>query len=334
MPSKTIYSSMNNPINTAHRFGNLPFATLLDEIIKYKKKNSARVPESDAILFYLSNHLSHIIKSRYKEMEVLPDNIAELATKCDQISTKISKALFFHVCCVGHGMLWVNSGTLDTNQLAFFEQSFGPGYKAYLDEKKTSKTLDNMSRHDMTIHQYLGGMSSIYGFSKIVAWGKPYSMIIKTLHKASNGNYSLYTAADHIWSLCHNGGTILNKGISNIFQVSSDFIFDILDIQDCGQIPNWLNNNLNNRYVNAEIKQLFALFKKEFPEEIKPLDSAALKKSTEKRVAAHKAMHAQYRQWWGTVYGGNAAPVQEAKYVPQPKINEILIGDFKKQKLI
>lgn len=338
LPPNTLYSFGQNPLHTQNRFGSLSAKHLTQEIATYKKNHKIACPESEAILFYLVNHALHVIKSNYNPLQELPPKVAEFAHKCDTISTRISKALFFHVCCVAHGMLWVSGSQLKPEQVNYFEQNFGAGFKDYLMNKSRNGGGVETAVKDasMTIHQFLGGLSSIYNFGAIIAWGKPYSMIIKTIHKASNGSYSLYTAADHVWSLCHNGGTILNKGIGNIFQVSSDFLFDILDVQDAGQIPNWVHKNQSNRYMNAEVKALYKEFHALFPKEFNAPDEKVIAVSRKKREAAHKAMHAQYRQWWGNPNAlGAAAGGQNDKIAkpPEQKIDALLIDTFKKNKM-
>ncbi len=336
LPPNTLFTYNQNPLHTGHRFGSLPANTLISEIAKFKKQHSIAVPESEAILFYLVNHALHVLRSNHNEYEELPPAMAAFAQKCDTISTRISKALFFHVASVAHGMLWVNASQLEKSQLEFFEQQYGQGFKQYLINKKDGGALSEIkSISGLNINQFLGGLSSIYSFGKIVAWGKPYSMIVKTLHKATNGSYSMYTCADHIWSLCHNGGTVLNKGISGIFNIASNDIFKVLDIQDAGQIPNWIHANQNAKYVNSEIKALYKDFYKLFPKEFKPVDEAAIAVSTKKRVAAHDAMNKQYRAMWQNP-ANNGATVwsREEPKAPEQKIDNVLIDTFKQKKWI
>lgn len=333
LSEKTLYKHNANPLYTQHRFSHVSFNELTQEIKSFKAKHGCKVPESEAIMFYLVNNILHTVKSKYGELENLPEEVYKLTQKCDNISTRISKALFFHVCLVGNGMLYTYLRNMEKHQQEYFEQNYGKGFIEYL-EKKTNQ-LESIKVNDLTINQFLGGMSNVYSIGKLIAWGKPYSMIIKTAHKVSNGTYSLYTGADHIWSLCHNGGTILNKGIGNVFSVASNFIFDILDVQDSGQIPAWIHANPTHQYINNEISSIYKEYYKLFPQEFKPLDKVSLKASTDKRVKAHAAMNAQYKQWWNTIYANNGQPVNnEPVAPPQPKINEILIGDYKKNKWI
>lgn len=333
LSEKTLYKHNANPLYTQHRFSHVSFNELTKEIKSFKTKHGCRVPESEAIMFYLVNNILHTVKSKYGELEDLPQDVYDLTKKCDNISTRISKALFFHVCLVGNGMLCTYLGAMEKHQKEYFENNYGKGFIEYLGKK--TRDLDNMKVEDLTVNQFLGGMSNVYSIGKLIAWGKPYSMIVKTAHKVSNGTYSLYTGADHIWSLCHNGGTILNKGIGNVFSVASNFIFDILDVQDSGQIPAWIHANKNQKYITKEIQEIYKEYYKLFPEAFKPLDHKSLKASTDKRVKAHAAMNAQYKQWWSTIYANNGRPVnQEPAPPPQPKINDILIGDYKKNKWI
>lgn len=334
LSEKTIYKHNANPLYTQHRFSDVSFNELVHEINIFKKKHGCKVPESEAIMFYLVNNILHTVKSKYNDLQELPQDVYDLTKKCDNISTRISKALFYHVCLVANGMLCIYLSTLESHQKDYFKLHYGEGFIDYL--KVKNQNFEKMNIPNLTINQYLGGVSNVYSIGKLIAWGKPYSMIVKTAHKVSNGTYSLYTGADHIWSLCHNGGTVLNKGIGNVFSVASNYIFDILDVQDCGQIPAWIHEKKNKGYITKEIKEVYEEYYRLFPEAFAPFDSALLEKSTKKRVAAHAAMNAQYKQWWNTIYANNGQAVNNTpqQTVVQPKINDILIGDYKKNKWI
>lgn len=186
LPQNTIYGLLENPVHTAHRFSGVKASELINEVAKFKSNHKIAVPESEAILFYLVNHAMHTIRQSRGDMEELPADLSKFAMQCNEICTRISKALFFHVCCVAHGMLWVHK--LEKNQMDFFEASFGKGFAEYLTNKPQRDSLSLISGYDMSIHQFLGGISSVYSFGKIIAWGKPYSMIVKTLHRCSNGS--------------------------------------------------------------------------------------------------------------------------------------------------
>lgn len=340
LPSGTLFSFKENPIHTTHKFSTVGVDELVSEIAKFKKTHSIATPETEALLFYLVNHALHTLRSTYDEYDKLGPREAAFAHKCNVISTRISKSLFYHICCVAHGMLWVHS--LDDNQMSFFEQNYGKDFAAYLKGKAGGKeSITDVGKYKMNMHQFLGGVSSVYSFGKIIAWGKPYSMIVKTIHRCANGSYSMYTAADQIWSLCHNGGTVLNKGIGGIYEVASNFLFDILDVQDAGQIPGYVQENIKSgpahKYMSAEIKDFYKEFVALFPQEFKPVNYELVKSSAKKREAAMKAMNTQYQQWWqnpnaavGQI-GINAPPVKKE---PEQKIDGLLIGTFKKNKWI
>lgn len=337
LSEKTLYKHKASSLYKENKFSNISYKELFKEINLYKKTNSNMVPESDALMFYLVNNIWHTINSRYGEYEDLPDNVYDLVKECNKLSVQICKGVFFHTCLVGDGMLATYLGNLSDSQKDYFKISYGEGFLKYL-ENKSNRSIDGLN-----LHQFLGGMSNVYSIQKLIPWGKPYSMIVKTIHKISNGNTSLYAGCDNVWSLCHNGGTIFNKGIGGIYKVSSNFIFDILDVQDSGQIPAWVNENRNNSYVTKKMITLLDSYYKLFPEEKKTFNQKLFKVSYDKRVKKHAAMNAQYKQWWSNIYGNGTANnnvvLTENKVlnelggvVQDTKINDILIDTFKKNK--
>ena len=334
---KTLYKNKENPLYKEHRFSDVLYNNLLKEITKYKKDNEIMVPETQAILFYLSSNIWHSINKRYKEYEILPDEVYNLLNKANNHSVKISKAVFFHTCLVGERMLKSYLGTLSTDQLNYFESAYGKEFVDYLKIKQCEHPVNGL-----TINQFLGGVSLVFGVPKIIVWGKPYSMIVKSIHKVANGSYSLYSGADNVWSLCHNGGTIFNKGLGNIFKVSSDYIFNILDVQDSGQIPAWIEKNKNNKYITKEIIELNNLYLKLFKDDVPAFSEDLYNKSYNKRVKAHEAMHKQYRQWWSMFQNGNNNnnnqnnndPILNSKLInANTKSDNILIDSFTKARL-
>lgn len=341
LPQQTLYSYLENPILDRLKFDQLPVSELVDAIKNFKKSSGSNIcPEKDAIKFYLSNHALHLIKKKYNELEYLPKEVAKLVEDCSSITTDVSQRIFYHIASVGHGMLWV-SNAKGNSQYDYFESSYGSEFRKYLDEKNSREDLSYIKKYNMSINVFLNGISSVFSFGKIVAWGKPYSMIIKVASHASQGRESLHIMADHAWSLCHNGGTILNKGIGGLYNAATDYLFDILDVQDSGQIPQWVKKeSIKNKYIDKEIINLYEQIVLCFPEvkEYK-LDPVLLKVSTDKRVAAHELMNKQYRQWWnnpGIAGGamGGMADQEKRNNPPQAKIDSILIDTFKNNKWI
>lgn len=340
LPQNNIDFLKSNPIYYKYNFSNLSAINLIKEINNYKQKNKISVPETDAFIFYLANHAIHVITNKYKDEYFIPQDILDFAKKCNDYSTRISKALFFHVCLVGNGMLWVNK--FDSNQESFFSTNYSQDFVNFISSHNRKNDFQGINKFpNLTINNLLGGISSVFSFRKIVNWGQPYSNIVKVVHKTSRGIYSLHTAGDQIWSLCHNGGTVLNKGIGGIYNVATNYIFDILDVQDAGQIPQYIDyiynnkNNVNKKYLSKELIDIYLIFKKHFPNEFTKLDNNKIKISNEKRIKAHELMNKQYKAWWNMNFNNNNVNTYiQKEIIPEQKINNILIDDFKKNKWI
>lgn len=336
LPRKTISSKMINPIFNQYSFADVPMSKIIKALGDFEKNFSKLAcPEEDALMFYLSNYGIHLVQSSYHPLEILPDNASKFLDKCLQITSESTQRLFYHLLSVGNGMLWIGGSSLEQKEKNFFESTYGSGFMDYLNAKSghSMQGPNGLGKYSMTVGEYFGGISYLYGIGRLIAWGKPYSMIMKTALSATKGRDSLHTMADHTWSLCHNGGTVLNKGIGNMYSVASTYLFDILDVQDSGQIPQWIAENKNNKYVTAKVKSLYDDLIKAFPQEKeKKLDKPLLNKSIKKRKDAHEQMKKQYQQWWtnnglggGVPPGGNDTP----KEAPVQKIDKDLIDTFK-----
>lgn len=142
-----------------------------------------------------------------------------------------------------------------------------------------------------------------------------------------HGRLSFEQFADQAFSLCHNNGSMFNKG--HLYNCYSSFIYSILDIQDSGQIPQWIANNKNSPYVDKQLLEVYEIMAKEFPEEMtgpvnKSLISNSEKKRNQKAQALAKQQQATWNQW------NQAQQTKPAKPSVEAKINNILLGGFGK----
>lgn len=338
LPAKTLNFYLENPLFKKNTFDLAPTNQLAKEINSFIKNNKGMVnPEEDALTFYLLNHGFHLIKNKYGPLEKLPPEVEKVVEMHFHKTQKVAMRLFSYIILV-------------SLEEAVFEQG-KPSLKTYLDgayggefvtffEKIKSRgnsfsnadTFQNMST---SIGSFLNGVTSIFQFG---GWsggfgGVPWAQIIGLARNVATGRESFETMADYAFTLCHNNGSMFNKG--KLYNMYSPFIYEILDIQASGQIPQWINENQNNKFVSKDVLDSFNNLKKIFPEEMtKALDKKLIKDSGDKR----KAQEAQKLKQLKAAYGGNYAGYNDddpkAKAPPTQKVDQVLIDTFKNNKWI
>lgn len=330
LPKKTLYTYLNNPLLDKFSFAHVSTKDLAAEIDKYKAKTKTMPkPEEQALLFYMSNHGFHLIKAKYSEFEVLPDDVAKLVEDHMKITNDIAKRLFCYIVLIS-----VEEAHFLPSQAEHFHDymssTYGSEFGDYV-KGNCKGELTSFKSLPMTTGTYLRGMRSVFDFGK---WqggfgGKPWGNIVGLTASVAFGRESFEMMADYAFSLCHNNGSMFNKG--KLYGMYSSFIYDILDIQASGQIPNWINENKSSTFVTPQIKDMHERLAKIFPEEFKkPLDKSRVQSSGKVRKENEKKKMAA----WGVNNYAPAAVPEQPKAPPLSAMDKMLIGDFKKQKLI
>jgi len=335
LPAKTLYTYLNNPLLDKFSFAHVSCADLAKEIDDYEKKSKGQMPtpEEQALLFYMTNHGFHLIKSKYGEFDLLPDNVASLVEEHMKITNDVAKRLFYYIILIS-----IEEGRFIQKQgdhfYEYMEQTFGADFGEYARHHFRDGDLKGFKKLDMACGPFLRGVRSVFDFGK---WqggfgGKPWGNIVGLAASVAFGRESFEMMTDYAFSLCHNNGSMFNKG--KLYSCYTQFIYEILDIQASGQIPNWVNENKNNKFVTPRLKQLHDKFAQLFPEEFtkavdkaKIINSGKIRKEKEKNHLA--ALQANNPAW--TNLPSNAQPATPQP--PKAKIDNILIADFKKGKL-
>lgn len=334
LPNRTLYTALNNPLLNKYSFADVRCSELAKEIKDYQKKVSKQpTPEEQALLFYMSNHGFHLIKSKYKELEYLPQEVYSLVNDHIKTTNDIAKRLFYYIILIsieeGHFIPKQGDHFYD-----YMEQNFGPDFGKY-SRNHFSGDLLSFGSLDLSMGAFLKGVRATFDFGK---WqggfgGKPWGNIVGLSASVCNGRESFEMMADHAFSLCHNNGSMFNKG--HLYSMYSSFIYDILDIQASGQIPNWINENRSNKFVTSQVLKLHDRYAKIFPEDFtapldkqKVINSGKVRKDNEqKKMSAMKAASANS-------YIGSPNDPSAVAPVKQTAMDKILIGDYKKNKWI
>lgn len=323
IPENTLYQYLNNPIYDEHDFSHLPAYRLQDEIKKLKVQGKQPVPETEVLKFYLANHFLFLAKNKYHPLEKLPPEVARSVEKAFLKTNEICKRVFFHtlLSCI-YSLGWLPK---EGKALGYIESTYGSEMKDYI-QSQGQKNLYGMK--NTNIGSYMGAMVSVFTFNKMWA-APPWAAIIATVRNCANGTTSFEKTTDLTFSLCHNGGSVLNKG--HLYTPSTEYLFHILDVQHSGQIPQWIHQHQTHQYVDKELLGMYQSFYKLFPSEFeKPIIKKTIDDCAEKRKAAQKKKQAIMN----AMMQNNPAKIAKVPDVYAQRMDDMLINDFKEKKLI
>ena len=303
-------------------FGVLPVSALAAEIEAFQKSHTERVaPESDALTFYFMNHAFHVMKSRFNPMERLDEDMAFVAEMHIRSTNEVAKRLFFYSIIIAIE----EARYIPAQDAAFFdfmERSYGSEFKSYVKNHFPGKLTD-FGKLDMNCGAFATAMMSVFAFGK---WqpgfgGRGWTPIAALVSSCVNGALSFEGMADQAFSLSHNNGSMFNKG--HLYQQYSHFIYNILDIQDSGQIPQWIDSNPGNKFITADLKRAHKIMAERFPDEMTgKVDMALVNNSEKKRQQKADALAKKNAAMWNQT---QAQPSEDSKPKYDPR-NNVLMG--------
>lgn len=286
--------------------------------------------EESLLQFYFYNHVFHLLRARYGDYEKVPADLMDVADEYLKHTNGVAKRLFFQTLAATHGHLFA----LNHSKPSFkehFEQAYGTDFLNYF-----LKTPGSFAKNawldaipDVSCGVFVRGTLSTFtaaGAGVAKAWADVARLPVDYVL----GVTSLETMADQAFSVCHNGGSILNKG--HFFTVCSNNMYDLLDVQDSGQIPQWLHKNINNNALTPRLKQHVQTVCKHFPELKEPVNTTLVLASKNKRNAYTAKIAKNAQQFFGNL--GNPPlnlqqQIDDKKHKAQQKeaqINTILLG--------
>lgn len=323
LPDHTLAPYLLNPLFTKTDLSELPIADLASELVAFQHSHATQVsPEADALQFYFFNHAFHLIQAKYAPLARLPDDLAQVVENHFQATNTIAKRLLFYNLLIAVEEARFIPAQDETFH-SHMNNSFGPELMDFI--TKRSGNLAGFGKLPLTCGDYTRGIMSVFAFGK---WqpgygGHGWVPIATVVHDFISGNLSLEQLADQSFSLCHNNGSMFNKG--HFYVGYSEFIYQVLDIQDSGQIPQWLGKNLSSSFVTPTLRESYQIMAKHFPEAMTgKLDQSLLRDSAAKRTKKAAILAKKNSSTWNS--GATAIP----KAKPVQKIDNMLVDMFKK----
>ena len=215
------------------------------QINKYMEASPGLVrPETEAVKFYLLNDAFAKLCLRFDQHEPLPPDVDGVAGLYISEGQAIAlRAIYYTLMIITREARHLHNGQYKSSMASLHGKVFSDFM--YSINSTGEDEAVNKLRHsppDMGIADFAsciahtfehGGWGSSYG-------GKPWANIATTLARMLKGETSIETFVDTVWTLCHNGGPIFNKGML-YSHYDQQALTKILDVQRAGMIPQLVN---------------------------------------------------------------------------------------------
>ena len=331
LPKDSLADILAHPFRERRDLSALPLQALATQAKAYvsKHSNPRPAPETDALAFYGLSHVLHLLSAHRPALAPLPPDEAKLARTCMRRLGDVGLRLFFYsaVIAVEEARFMPSQ---DEGFFSLLEQSFGPDFEKWSrGNYRTGQLADfgDLGKKGLTVGDYARGMVSTFAFAR---WqpgfgGRGWVPIASLLSDCVHGKISLEGFADQAFSLCHNNGSMFNKG--HLYGMYSPFIYEILDLQDAGQIPAWIATNETNRLLDPELKAVFQQARALFPAELAgPVDTSKVKDSSKRR----EKKQAHQKAWMSAAHTPPPPKIPGEKGLKeQQNLNNLLMGGLK-----
>lgn len=218
-------------------------------------------PERDAVVFYLLNHATSLVKSRVRQHEPLGKYLPLVETYHTQLAARAAR-MFFYLLLICTRESRHERTDFSSTLWASLQQKYGAG-------ATWARGLRGLSSHDAANRiQTNPPKVNLGGYTKLMVdifykgkfgggYGGPaWGAVADVLNGYVHGSLSAELMMDTAFTLCHNNGPIFNKGM--LFDSYSNEIYKILDVQRSGQIPQLVANNETKWATDKTVSELWA----------------------------------------------------------------------------
>jgi hypothetical protein len=270
---KTTLSYFNAiPQRQVMNIGHVPVMTLaINCQTAMQQEYSSPLPETEAIEFYLLNHLASIIGKKFTPHQILPD-----------LELEVMQAYSTCLAAQGQRMLYYLAMIVARESRHLYQpESLKPHVDKQFDPAviKQIKAMSGKSPMDAasyfldnppktTMGKYFGALPYIFSEGKFGSsfGGEPWAEVARCLAAFVEGKASIEMMLDTAFTLAHNNGPIFNKGMFYKNYVhGGQTLRKILDVQRSGQMPEMVmesaSNSMFSKWAVLTIK-----FKAKYPD--------------------------------------------------------------------
>jgi hypothetical protein len=242
-PKDTLaYQRKGRPLALHRDLSQLSVVATCAPMHQFEGSHGSAKPETEALWFYLTNHAVHEIEQRFDPDEPLPPQVLAFLEDYNKRNSIIAARAFYYlllITCRESRHCNVKSSLKPQIEASWGHQAWD-GLNHYPDHASVTAVTNVFKTY--TTHCTLaqvteavrysfyakGAYSGGFGGPK---WGKISDCLISYL----TGETSAEMMLDTVWTLCHNGGPIFNKGM--LYSHNGSSLNEILDVQRSGQIP-------------------------------------------------------------------------------------------------
>jgi hypothetical protein len=344
LPNRSLKIFLESPLLSHLSFDQMPTSEVMKHVInRYNKEKSLNLNiAQEALRFYFMDHCFHLVKNENKTIAQVSPQMADLIDLYLKELSKTSQRVFTYI--ISASLYEAGRMPAQTGKFwEFIETQYGSKVFDVLNNTKGSnwghlKEKEILKLND-PIQTFLSAIMACFSSGKwwFGAGGKAWSDITRCARDVTEGHYSLQEMTDLAFSLCHDRGCMFDRGIIyNVggYGVNSNLnIYQVLDIQASGQIPQWIRQNRSS--VEKATLDIFDKFYVYFKDEFdKPIDKKLISDSTHKREDKIKQQN-QLSQNHHNFVAQNYAQIEDKfNNPPKEKIDEILVDTFKNNKWI
>lgn len=328
------YSALN--LKRHVDYSHVPLGLTVMNVSKYLEEAGQASPERLALDFYGLNHVMALIQQRYDACEKLPPAVMQLVLQYNTKATShaIRSAYYLLMICTREAR---HNQSLSSD-LPKIKETFGAPIANFLSSINGGESsIHNalLSKPpNTTLGKYVECLRwTFYNSKWSSSFGGPaWGAVNDCLARYVNGEYTAEMMLDTVWTLAHNNGPIFNKGL--VFDHYSSMIYQILDVQRSGQIPEMILEGTVNGLVDAETDEAMQVAKKLFPDDIGSYVDwykvEALGAMNEYPAQKNQQVTKYGKSDWAKDFEAKKAAAEKAKMLAELKAKE----DFEKNHMV
>lgn len=278
-PANTLAHHLARPLTSRVPFSHLQCSDVAEAVQEYMMSSHAASgnhphPETDALLFYLSNHGMGLLRQEYDLFEPLREKDLHFVLNYYAMVSQLAirAAHYLLIICIREARHGHSSATVDSKMTAMF----GDEVVAFL---RSGKSEDGIFQRFVkqppatTFGQFTEALEWFFDHNPFSAnyGGKAWGNVARCLRKFVSGEFSAEMMLDTNWTLAHNGGPIFNKGhLYKMYDLTK--LGAILDVQRSGQIPELIReaHPLVKTFLTSKIIHMQEFIEQRWPGKIGP----------------------------------------------------------------
>lgn len=222
-------------------------------------------PEHEALWFYLLNHAVADIAARVDMDEPLGAMAGVVERYYGDAEVKVLRAIYYLALITTRESrhVYINGQEDITRELANYPEACGEFIRSIRGADSTSAASALMhTPPSVSAAEYFSYLVEVFRGGKFAPGfgGEKWACVAEPLRDLVIGKTTPERLLDIVFTLCHNGGPIFNKGMLYHPQ-SNHSLLKILDVQRAGQIPK-LIDSAGSEYVTAPMRDYVIGLKK------------------------------------------------------------------------